>query len=157
MNQKIDFLISAYIENATLRQCGDADDRIELNSIGYLMEELWDARKHLIHGKLDFSQHDEISFSFQSTRYVWIAKGRYDLTTYKIGRPTILRLLDSISYLKAFLRNGLAILEGRSPKREFDEIRKNRAEFRELRLSLLDEGIEIDPDGLLRLFSGGER
>jgi hypothetical protein len=123
--RKIDFLVNAYIENQNLRTCGDADDRIELNSIGYLFEEIWSSRRHIIHGNLVFSEHN-------------------DETTYRISRSYILYLLDRISYLRAFLRLGIDILDGKSPKTEADEAKRNRAALRELRQSLQQYGTKLD-------------
>jgi hypothetical protein len=142
--RKIDFLVNAYIENQNLRTCGDADDRIELNSIGYLFEEIWSSRRHIIHGNLVFSEHNDESFSFESTRYVRSKKNEYDETTYRISRSYILYLLDRISYLRAFLRLGIDILDGKSPKTEADEAKRNRAALRELRQSLQQYGTKLD-------------
>lgn len=154
MQEKINFIISAYIENMHLRECGDAEDRLELNSIGYLLEEIWSARIHLIHGDLYFSKHNGDDFSFKSKRYSRTVRNKYEELTYEISRGAILRLLENITYLKSLLRVGLEILDGGSPKIEFDQIQRNRASFRERRQTLLNEGQEIDPHGFVRFFAG---
>jgi len=145
MEAKIDFLVSAYIENRRLRSCGDADDRLDLNSIGYLMDEVWDTRNHLIHGRIYFSRQSGSDFYFRSIRYVRLAKNRYEEVTFKIRRDGLIRLLDNILYLKSVLRTALDILEGGDPKAEYHEIRKGHARRRELRQALLEDGVEADP------------
>ncbi|WP_142593718.1 hypothetical protein [Pseudorhizobium endolithicum] len=154
MEAKVDFIVSAYIEDRRLRSCGDADDRLDLNAIGYLMDEVWDARKHLIHGSLYFSRHDGTDFSFTSSRYTRVSKNRYEVVSFRISRGAILRLLDNIAYLKAVLRVALDILDGGDPKTQYDEIRKGRLQFRELRQALLEDGREVDPTGIIRFFAG---
>ncbi|UPA23725.1 hypothetical protein [Shinella oryzae] len=154
MKEKTEFLIKAYLENRNLRTCGDADDKINLNSIGYLMDEVWEARNHLIHGRLYLSRHKDGDFSFNSTRYTRVIRNEYEEVAYKISRSAIVHLLGGISYLKAFLRTGLEILDGGYPKKEADEIRRNQAAFRERRRNLLDEGRHIDTGGLMRFFAG---
>lgn len=154
MEQKIDFLISAYIEYSPLRSCGDGNDRIELNSIGYMLEEIWSSRQQLIHGRIQFSEHKKDYFRFETTRHKRTSKNNYDQVTYRVSSNYVKDLIETIKYLKSFLLTGMEILEGKLPKTEADEIRRNRAEFREMRRLLQENGMEIDPSGVSRFLVG---
>ncbi len=128
---KIDFLVLAYLEHSPLRACGDADDRIDLNGLAFSIEEIWMARNHLIHGRIDVSHHDDGHFYFRSSRYVRVEKNRYQIVTSETDRTRIVMLLERASYIQAMLTQGLEILDGKNPRLNKSEMRRNHAALRQ--------------------------
>lgn len=51
-SEKIGFLIGSFVFYPPLRRLGDISGNLDLNGIGYTLEEFFDLRNHVVHGSV---------------------------------------------------------------------------------------------------------
>jgi len=144
-SDKIRFFVETFICYSPLRRIGDANGELNLNTIGYLFEQLFDARNHLAHGAIYFSETTDMRTVYTAEKYTRIKgkKQSFQKDKYKFSTIFLDQLFGDCLYLKALIRNAVRLLNGEDVPRERDDFLKDQARKRELFAYFKDNNIEV--------------
>lgn len=137
---KIEFVVTSYVRIPTLREVGDYDGKIDLNWIGYSLEEIYSFRNVFVHGRV--CSFDEVKKNNILTVEKFSRASKYeahvDVFEYSVGfLKTMAIQSKEVRYLIAV---GLQMLvDSESTKAKRHSLLRGHAMFREVSSLFADD------------------
>jgi len=126
------FVVYSFVMIPKLREIGDLDQGLSLNRIYYGLQQLFNERNHIIHGKATLTEDNNGHISFQSKKYTKENRKNYSVIEVKYTSSYLESALYQINYFVTLLSNSLDNLtEERNPKRERDKLLRGHAYMRQ--------------------------
>ncbi|WP_404934738.1 hypothetical protein [Nitratireductor sp. L15S-10] len=143
MEEKLYFIIKCYIEIPQLRTVGDNEDYLNLNAFGYMMDEIWDFRKSIVHGRIISAKRGKSErYAIKLIRYMRRTKNNYYLNETHLGQGYIEYIIDNSEYVRSILFCAMEIIKGNDPHKERWDLIRSRERAMEIRKRLSIEEIE---------------
>lgn len=133
-SEKIDFVIQSFISIGQIRRLGDEAGVLNLNAIGYMLDEIFDLRNHLAHGRLWRSSAERGVISIGMIKYRFGKRGdraKVWKEEYSLSTNYVRYLVDSSRYVASLLSCASSLLDGQDPIGDGELVRKNRARLSE--------------------------
>ncbi len=112
MSERVDLLISILIEVKELRtQPIFFDGFLDLNWLGFALDELFEERNSIAHGASFFRETRDDRTLFHFYRYSREAKNRYQRVEYRISNYGLAHLTERAHVLRRYLENLLRFIQ----------------------------------------------
>lgn len=139
-DSKIHFFICTFLYSRDMLQLGDLDGYLDLNAIGYMLEEVFQFRNFLIHGSLSGISSNSDRIVFRYKKYTRVnrheAKGDdgvpFVVETRDFSSIYLENILRNISYLSSLVFRARRHINGADTNKEQRDVLRGRALFREV-------------------------
>lgn len=146
-SDKIEFVVSSYICLPRLREVGDINNELNLNVLAYGLEEIFEFRNILVHGRMGLIESNGDFYVFEVSKYKIDTKNRSaSIEKYRYSSVYIDYLVEQEKYIRTMLWRGSEWISDRmNIGRSREVLLKGAARLRELgeELSLLTDSSEV--------------